>query len=70
VNPYTCRLLIRIDGLLLRLRGRQVEWRGGYLCVKNGAAWGEARSVFPDWMYLAAVRIQNRWLWTRKVLSL
>jgi hypothetical protein len=69
VNPYTCRLLIRIDGLRLKLLGRELEWRGGYLCQKNGVSWGEIRTVFPDWMFIAAVNIQNRWVWTRKVLS-
>lgn len=70
MNPYTCRLLIRIDGVLLRLRGRELQWRGGYLCERNGVSWGEIRTVFPAWMYVTAANIQNRWPWTRRVLSL
>lgn len=69
-NPYTCRLLIRLDGVLYRLKGHRLEWRGGHLCQVYGSGSAVAISThFPDWMFILACRIQNRWLWTRRVLS-
>lgn len=71
VNPYVCRLLVRVDALLYRLRGRKVCWIDGTLCERMPAGHGvELRSHFPDSWLLAACRVQNRWRWTRKVLSL
>lgn len=70
-NPYTCRLLMRIDGLLYRLRGNKVEWRGGHVCIAYPSGSAVAVSThFPDWMFRAAAFLQNRWPWTRRVLSL
>mgnify|MGYP001573492162 CR=1 FL=1 len=69
-NPYTCRLLRRLDWLLYRVTFRVVVWSGGYLCrlSRAGVLW-EARSFFPGWMYSLAAWVQNRWFWTRKILS-
>lgn len=70
-NPYTCRLLIRADWLIYRLRGvRAIWWRDGSLCVRMPAGHGvELQTHFPGWMFHAACYLQNRWPWTRKVLS-
>jgi len=71
LNPYTCRLFIRCDALLYRLRGRRTCWLGGKLCERMPKGHGvELRSHFPDRWFWAAAAIQNRWWWTRKVLSL
>ena len=74
VNPYTCRLFKRIDAMLWRLRGKRVFWGGpnsGRLCERMPAGHGvELRSHFPASWYLAACNLQNRHLWTRRVLSL
>lgn len=71
VNPYTCRMLIRIDALLYRLRGRRVCWLGGMLCERMPAGHGvELRSHFPGSWFVAAAKIQNRHRWSRRVLSL
>ena len=71
-NPYTCRLLIRIDMLLYRLRGRRVYWSGcGHLCERMPAGHGvELRSHFPSGWFRWAADVQNRRPWTRRVLSL
>ena len=69
-NPYTCRLLIRVDALLYRLRGRRVQWRGGTLCELMPAGHGvELRSHFPNAWFLKAAELQNTHPWTRRVLS-
>lgn len=74
INPYTCRLLLRIDELIYRLKGKRVAWsgaNGGRLCEVMPKGHGvELRSHFPGWMFVKAADAQNRWLWTRKVLSL
>ena len=71
INPYTCRLLVRIDALLYRLRGRRVCWLGGRLCERMLAGHGvELRSHFPNSWYIAAAKLQNALPWTRWVLSL
>ena len=70
-NPYTCRLLRRVDWLLYQLDSQPVVWsKGGRLCrvSPTGVRW-EALGFFPGWMYGAAAWIQNRWFWTRKILS-
>jgi len=66
VNPYTCRTLVRIDALIYRLRGRRVRWMSGMLCERNG----EARSHFPGSWFAMAAKVQNRWTWTHRLLSL
>lgn len=70
-NPYTCRLFIRIDAVIYRLKGKPIYWsRDGALCERMPPGHGvELRSHFPGWMFIAACRVQNRWYWTRKVLS-
>lgn len=74
INPYVCRTLLRIDEVIWRLRGKRVRWWGpnsGHLCEVMPAGHGvELGSHFPGWMFKAAAAAQNRWLWTRKVLSL
>jgi hypothetical protein len=70
-NPYTCRLLRRLDAVIWRVRGREVFWtRDGYLCELMPRGHGvELATHFPGAFYTAAAWVQNRWLWTRKVLS-
>ena len=69
-NPYTCRLFRRFDWLIYKMMFFRVAWRGGRLCriSKNDVA-SEATGFFPGFMYSAATWIQNKWLWTRKILS-
>jgi len=70
-NPYTCRLLRRIDGLLYQLRGWRIVWCDGHVCRRYpSGSKVEVPTHFPDWMYLLASKVKNRWPWTRKVLSL
>lgn len=71
-NPYTCRLLIRIDAVLWRLRGRRVYWAtDGKLCERMPKGHGvELRSHFPAQAFIAAADIQNRHRWTRRILSI
>jgi hypothetical protein len=70
-NPYTCRLLRRVDKIIWKLRGKRVYWSSdGHLCERYPAGHGgELDTHFPGWMYVAAAKVQNRWFWTRKVLS-
>lgn len=71
INPYTCRLLIRLDGLLYRLRGQRLAWRGGHLCRVYPSGSAVAISThFPAWMFRLACVVQNRWPRTRRLLSL
>lgn len=57
-SPYTCRLLIRADGVLYRLRGWRLEWRGGHLCrVHDSGSAVAIRSHFPDWMFRTAAEV-------------
>ena len=69
-NPYTCRLLRRLDAWIYAAMGKTVKWSDGALCFvgHNGVRW-QAPSLFPGWMYRAAAAIQNRWWWTRNILS-
>ena len=65
-NPYTCRLLIRIDKLLYRMRGIKAHWsKSGKLVIGHC----EAQTHFPGWMFCLASRVQNKWFWTRNILS-
>lgn len=65
-NPYTCKLLRRVDYLIYWLKGKQPYWsESGRLCQKN---W-ELSTHFPGWMYSKAADIQNRWYWTRLILG-
>lgn len=68
---YTCTLLLRIDALLYELRGKPMYWSSdGALCERMPKGHGvEARSHFPGWMFRAACYVQNRWLWTRRLLD-
>lgn len=70
-NPYTCRLLRRIDKVIWALRGKPVYWSScGHLCERHPAGHGsELPTHFPGWMFVAAANIQNRHPWTRRVLS-
>lgn len=69
-NPYTCRLLIRIDAAIWTLRGRRTEWRAGTLCERMPLGHGvELRTHFPGKLFALAADLQNRHFWTRKVLS-
>lgn len=84
-NPYTCRLLLRIDQILYRIRGRYFTYwsgpdndrpgprnQGGHLCERSvhyEGGW-EVLSHFPGWMFVLACWLQNRYMWTRKLLSL
>lgn len=71
VNPYVARLFLRIDALIWRLRGKRICWLGGTLCERMPAGHGvELRSHFPAAWFSWAARVQNRWLWTRRILSL
>lgn len=72
-NPYTCRLLIRADALLYKLRGRRVYWASdGRLCERMPAGHGVELRTHFRWapLWTTAARVQNRWPWTRLVLSL
>lgn len=71
-NPYTCRLLIRIDRVIWTLRGVRPFWgKSGHLVRQwPSGSMSELGTHFPGWMFFLAARIQNRWPWTRKVLSL
>lgn len=70
-NPYCARSLIRVDAIIHRLAGRRVRWYHGVLCEQMPKGHGvELLTHFPGWMHVAAAKIQNRWLWTRKLLSL
>jgi hypothetical protein len=65
-NPYTCRLLRRVDYLIYRLKGHRPYWSSsGRLCEGH---W-ELTSHFPQWLYGKASELQNHWVWTRLVLS-
>lgn len=71
-NPYTCRLLRRLDAVIWRFRGRNVYWAtDGHLCERMPKGHGvELGSHFPDNWYIAAANMQNKHLWTRRILSL
>ena len=70
-NPYVARTLIRIDALIHRLRGRRVRWYDSVLCEQMPKGHGvELATHFPGWVHVAAARAQNRWVWTRRLLSL
>jgi hypothetical protein len=68
---YTCGLLLRFDCLLRELQGKKMEWsERGTLCEVFPNGYGvEIRTYFPGWMFLLACYIQNRFLWTRKILD-
>jgi len=70
-NPYTCRLLRRLDWLWYRVTLRPVYWSAnGRLCLRCALVHGvEARTLFPGWLYHLAARVQTRWPRTRAVLS-
>lgn len=70
VNRYVARTLIRIDAVIWRLRGKNVAWYGGVLCENFGTHGVELRSHFPGDVHRIAAKIQNKYLWTRKVLSI
>lgn len=73
MNPYTCRLLIRIDWFIWRLRGVKVFFsqQSGYLVRQWPSGSMSAMSThFPDKWFIAAAYIQNRWPRTRRLLSI
>lgn len=71
VNPYIARTFIRIDALIWRLRGKKTCWLGGSLCERMPKGHGvELRSHFPASWHVWAANTQNRYLWTRRILSL
>ncbi len=73
VNPYTCRLLRRVDAIIYRLKGKKVRWAGpssGHLCEDYGTHGVELRTHFPIKLYVVACDLQNKYVWTRKILSI
>ena len=71
-NPYTCRLLIRLDRIIHWFTSRRrTYWSSttGHLCFDYGTYGVEARTHFPGWLFMWACKIQNRYPWTRRVLS-
>lgn len=72
-NPYTCLLFRHIDYFLWWLRGQKVFWakNSGHLCKRYSKGHGgELKTHFPASWYRWACHIQNKYLWTRKILSL
>lgn len=71
-NPYTCRLFRRIEGLVWKLRGKNVVWsKDGHLCHRYpSGSMGELPAIFPGSWYAFAARIQNKYPVTRRILSL
>lgn len=67
MNPYTVRLFRRIDFIIHFLLCHKPYWvaHSGHLCTGNGTA----KTYFPDWSYRLGAAIQNRWFWTRRILS-
>ena len=64
--PYSCNLLRRFDFMLYALRGRKPKWSDeGRLLSGNF----ELPTLFPNWIYVKAASAQNRWPWTRLILS-
>ncbi|MEE8307787.1 MAG: hypothetical protein V3R81_11015 [Gammaproteobacteria bacterium] len=64
--PYSCNLLRRCDFVLYAIWGRKPIWSDeGRLLSGNF----ELPTLFPDWMYTKAAHAQNRWPWTRLILS-
>ena len=64
--PYSCNLLRRVDYALYALRGRKPHWSDeGRLLSSNF----ELPTLLPDWMHTSAAHAQNRWPWTRLILS-
>lgn len=72
MNPYTCRLLRRIDYFIYLFIMKKPFWStdSGHLCIKPKLAAFEAPTFFPGWMYRKAAEIQNKYFWTRKILSI
>ena len=71
-EPYTCRLLIRIDKIIYRIRGVKCFWGHDGKLVTRGSnpnAIYQVNTHFPGWMFAIACKIQNKWFWTRKILS-
>jgi hypothetical protein len=69
-HKYTCRLARRIDAVIWRLRGKPVSWLtsdgllGLFVLVRydSGTAGGyEASTHFPDWFFVLACDVANRW---------
>jgi len=67
-NPYTCRLLRRIDYVVYFLMNKKPYWHktSGHLCVKNS----EAKTFFAGCFYRFSAKIANKYLWTRKILGI
>lgn len=67
-NPYTCRLLRRIDYIIYFILGKNPYWhkKSGHLCIKNS----EAETFFPGCFYRLSAKIANRHLWTRNILGI
>jgi len=71
-EPYTCRLLIRIDKIIYRIRGVKCFWGHDGKLVTRGSnpnAIYQVNTHFPGWMFAIACKIQSKWFWTRKILS-
>lgn len=70
MNPYTCRLLIRIDWFLYLMKGKTVFWDDGVLCERMPPGHGvELSTHFPGKWFVVAAYLQNRYPWTRRILS-
>lgn len=67
-NPYTCRLLRRIDFCIYFIQGKKP-----YFSKESGrllsGRW-ELPTCFPDSAYWWAVNMQYKYPWTRRILSI
>jgi len=68
--PYTCKLLIRLDQAVYFLKNKKTQWENGklYRVSDKGVLW-QAPTHFPGFLFVWAAGIQNRFMWTRKFLS-
>jgi hypothetical protein len=71
-NYYTCSTLFCIDRWIYKLKGKDTFWTkdGALVEQHKSGSLSEVRTHFPDWMFLVACRIQNKWPWTRNLLSI
>lgn len=65
-SPYTCRLLKRIEFAIYWLTLKRPHWsKRGRLCRNHY----ELPSIFPHKWYRWASKIQNKYYWSRLILS-
>lgn len=70
-NPYVSKNIIRIDKLIYRLKGVDAQWsKSGHLVKYHpkGHA-SELRTHFPDWVFMWAAKIQNKYPITRLIFN-